>query len=150
MKVQDVRQAPVGLIMPGSAEDKRGGQDTQREFRRHMNELNSAEYEDHLRVLKGKIDEQGEIVARKMDLKELERYRRLVAEMLNETTSNAFVYMKMERYDIHGRHKTFSIIKRVNQKLDEMAQEVLREQTDNIRLLNMADEIRGLLVDLLL
>jgi uncharacterized protein YaaR (DUF327 family) len=44
----------------------------------------------------------------------------------------------------------YAVVKRINQKLDEMTAEVLREQTDNIRLLSIVDDIRGMLVDLLL
>jgi len=148
MKVRDVGQAMMDLPRPAATEERKGSQDAPKEFRRQMNELGSAEYEKHLRDLRERIQMQGVVVASKVDLKELEKYRRLVSELLNETTSNAYAYLKMDKFDARGRHKTFAIIKKVNQKLDEMAAEVLREQADNIRLMRMADDIRGLLVDL--
>ena len=150
MKVRDVGQVSMDMRMPVSIEDKKIGQDLSRGFRRQMNDCASAEYDKYLQQLQDNIKQQGELVANRTDMKELAKYRRLITELLNETTSNAYACYKLDRFDAHGRHQTFSIIKKVNQKLDEMAATVLDEQADNLQLLQMADDIRGMLVDLFL
>ena len=77
-------------------------------------------------------------------------YRRLIAELLDVTASNAYVCTKTSAFDTKGRRNVFVLIKKVNDRLEEMAQEILSEQKDNIRLLEMVDDIRGLLLDILL
>jgi uncharacterized protein YaaR (DUF327 family) len=40
------------------------------------------------------------------------------------------------------------VIRSINEKLEELTREMLSEQRDNIRILQMVDDIRGLLMDL--
>ena len=51
-------------------------------------------------------------------------------------------------FDAKGRRNVMVLIKKVNVMLDEMAQQILQEQSENIRLLEMVDDIRGMLVDI--
>ena len=62
--------------------------------------------------------------------------------------SNAYSLHKDGRHTARGR--TLALIKKINAKLDEMAQQVLCEQADNLKIMGMAEEIRGMLVDLYL
>ncbi len=119
-------------------------------FGQQMLQAGRFDYAEHISQLREKVEEQGLIVAKRVCLSELDKYRRLVGELLAETSSQAFSYLKKDQFDFYGRHKTFALIKKVNDKLAELAREVLNEQADNIRLLQMADDIRGLLVDIFL
>ena len=40
------------------------------------------------------------------------------------------------------------MIRTINEKLEELTREILSEQQDNLRILQMVDDIRGLLIDL--
>ncbi len=119
-------------------------------FRRSMtNETNNA-YLKHIESLIGNISEQGLVVAKRADMKELQKYRMMVTELINETVSNGFAFSKSANMSTRGRAKVFATIKTVNEKMDEMTKKLLNEETENINLLDDVDDIRGLLVDMYL
>ncbi len=119
-------------------------------FSRQLTKLNEQSYQKHLDALHESIYVAGQNVAQKANLKEFQHYRTLVARFIYEAVSNAYSFNKSERFDAHGRHSSSALIKKINAKLDEMAKEVLNEQADNLKLMGMAEEIRGMLVDLYL
>ena len=150
MKVADIRQASSsmqGVTNAGSAQPG-GAQDFA--FSRHMMDFSQAQHQKYIEDLKKKIFSQGENIKRKADISEFMQYRRLIAELLDIAASNAYVCTKTSAFDAKGRRNVFVLIKKVNAQMDEMAQEILSEQRDNIRLLEMVDDIRGLLLDILL
>lgn len=51
--------------------------------------------------------------------------------------------------DRRGRHRVYGMIKRVNSALDELAQELMKDEKDHLAILGKIDEIRGLLLDIL-
>ena len=51
--------------------------------------------------------------------------------------------------DRRGRHRVYGIIKLINENLDNLAEELLKEESDNLTILNKIGEIEGLLIDIL-
>lgn len=119
-------------------------------FRAKLTDLQGSQYEKYIENLAGDIVKQGEIVAKHADLREFHKYRELIRRLVDETASNAFSFSKFRKFDGRGRNKTFAIIKRINEKLDEMTQELLKNETDHIALLRSVDDIRGMLLDMLM
>lgn len=50
--------------------------------------------------------------------------------------------------DRRGRHRVYGIIRLVDEKLDELAQELVKDEHDKISILAKVGEIRGLLLDI--
>jgi uncharacterized protein YaaR (DUF327 family) len=150
MRVKDINQASNERIKSVSAEEKRSDKTAPMEFHRQLTDLNNANYENYIKELTDKIFEQGEIVAKKVDVHELQKYREMITQLLNETVSNAYAFSKTDKYDPRGRHKVFAMIKKVNDRLDQLTAEVLKKESDNIRMLDIVDDVRGLLVDIFL
>ena len=132
----------------GAAEEKLISTGFAQEFSRQKHDSDAAEYEQYLKALKSKILEQGEIIGKKADIAEFYKYRALISELLNETVSNAYLFSKTSQFDQRGRHKVFALIRKVNGKLDELAAKILKNEAENIRLLSIVDDIRGMIVDL--
>ena len=84
-----------------------------------------------------------------MDVKELERYRQLIREFLDEIVSNGYTFSKEDSYASRGRHRFTATVQIVDQTIDEMGRELLKEHADKIEILSKLDDIRGLLLDLL-
>ena len=150
MRVKELNQTSNELFMSIPADDKRSFKPAVLEFKRQLTSLSEANYERYIRELTDKIFEQGGIVAKKADIGELQKYRQLITQLLNETVSNAYVFSKTDKFDARGKHKVFASIRKVNEKLDQLTAEVLNEQSDNIKMLGIIDDVRGLLVDLFL
>lgn len=119
-------------------------------FSRHLSELSEAKYQEYLTQMLGSITEQGERMAKRADLSEFHRYRELIRKVLDETVSNGFAFRKYRKFDTRGRNKTFAIIQCINSKLDEMLRMLLAEEADHIALLSSVEDIRGMLVDMLM
>ncbi|MDL2224992.1 YaaR family protein [Eubacteriales bacterium OttesenSCG-928-M02] len=150
MRVKELSNIPRTTLGPSPAEEKRDMGGSGQNFQRHMSDVNSAEYERYLSDLSDRIQQQGELVGQKMDLAEYQKYRELIMELLNETASNSYMFFKQEKFDARGRHKILAVIRKVNSKLDELAATILEEQKDNIQTLAIMDDIRGMLVDILM
>ena len=107
-------------------------------------------YEQSVADLAKKINEQGAKLAGKINIAEMERYRALIADLLNEVVSHAYVFNKENTFDSRGRRKVYATIMKINEKLEEMAKDILQGSQDAIRIISMIDDIRGLIVDTLL
>jgi uncharacterized protein YaaR (DUF327 family) len=150
-----MKVATIGTISSGpqSVSSTGGGQPGAGQgfaFSRHMMDFSEAQYQRYIEDLKDRIYRQGDAIKRKADIAEFMQYRKLIAELLETAASNAYACTRTSTVDSRGRRNVFILIKKVNARLDEMAQQILSEQSDNLRLLEMVDDIRGLLVDILM
>lgn len=150
MRVKDINLKSTEILKNTATDEKKCMRPHPFEFHRQVTSLSKANYEKHIKDLTDQIYKQGAIVAKKVDMNELQKYRELITQLLNETVSNSYVFSKLDKFDSRGRHKVFAIIRKVNEKLDELTAEVLKDQSDNIRMLNIVDDVRGMLVDLFL
>lgn len=51
--------------------------------------------------------------------------------------------------DRRGRHRVYGIIRLIDKNLDDLAAELIKDEKDNISILNLVGEIRGLLLDII-
>lgn len=150
MKVEDVNHIVSDSRGYTAMKERPDGNATGLAFARQLTSLNEAQYERYVQDLQERIRKQGEKIKAKADLKAVMEYRALIGELLSEVANNAFAGHKTESFDMRGRHKMHFVIRSVNEKLEELTREILSDQQDNIRILQMVDDIRGLLVDLLM
>jgi len=107
-------------------------------------------YAARLAEMKKSIDEQGKLLADRVDVKEYEKYRRLIREFLDEIVSNGYTFSREDTYASRGRHRYIATVRIIDEKLDELGKEVMKEQADKIEILHKIDDIRGLLLDLMM
>lgn len=150
MKIADIGKIQKESQSVTAPHDKLQPEETGVSFRRHISDINDARYQEHIEELRERIFEQGEVIKKKSDINEFIKYRKLIAELMGEVAGNAYESSKTSSFDARGKHKVFVLIKKVNSKLDEMARQVLDSQSENIKLLQMVDDIRGMLVDMFL
>jgi uncharacterized protein YaaR (DUF327 family) len=74
----------------------------------------------------------------------------MISEFLEEVIGGSRKFTKRSLLDRRGRHKVYAMIKQVNDELDALAKEVLNSEKDNISIIKRLDDIRGLIMDLLL
>ncbi len=106
--------------------------------------------------LQGKIDAmlsditfQGNRIAEHMDIRDLRKYRELIREFLNEVVYRSHKFSRENFLDRKGRHRVYGLIKLIDANLDELAQELVKDEKDHITILSKIGEIRGLLLDIL-
>jgi uncharacterized protein YaaR (DUF327 family) len=65
-----------------------------------------------------------------------------------EIFANSHKFSRENLLDRRGRHRVYGIVKEVDTNLDELAQELLKDEKNQINILGKVDEIRGLLLDM--
>ena len=113
-----------------------------------VSHIENNELQEKLSGLMKDIEEQGSKIAKHMDIKDMKRYRNLVKEFMNEVTANSHAFSRENFLDRRGRHRVYGIVKEVDKSLDDLAQELLKDEKDNLAILNKIDDIRGMLLDI--
>ncbi|HCJ09491.1 MAG: YaaR family protein [Lachnospiraceae bacterium] len=113
-----------------------------------VSHIENSELQEKLSGLIKDIEEQGSKIAKHMDIRDMKRYRNLVKEFMNEVTANSHAFSRENFLDRRGRHRVYGIVKEVDKSLDDLAQELLKDEKDNLAILNKIDDIRGMLLDI--
>jgi uncharacterized protein YaaR (DUF327 family) len=98
--------------------------------------------------LMAQIDEQGKKIAKKTDIRDMRRYRELVRDLMNEIVYRSHGFSRENFLDKRGRHRVYGIVKLIDKNLDELAEELMKDEKDNISILSKIGEIEGLLLDI--
>ena len=107
-----------------------------------------SELQAHLNALMEQITEEGKKLAKKRDVKDMKHYRGLVKDFLNEIVSRSHEFSRENFLNKRGRHRVYGIIRLVDENLDALAQELMKDEKDNMEILNKIGEIQGLLLDI--
>ena len=91
---------------------------------------------------------QGEKLAKKRDVRDMKKYRGLIKEFMNEIINRSHEFSRENFLDRKGRHRVYGIIRLVDENLDELAQELMKDEQDHLSILAKIGEIRGLLLDI--
>jgi hypothetical protein len=113
-----------------------------------VSHIENSELQEKLSGLMKDIGEQGEKIAKHMDIRDMKRYRTLVKEFMNEVAANSHEFSRENFLDRKGRHRVYGIVKEVDKSLDDLAEELLKDEKDNLAILGKIDDIRGMLLDI--
>ena len=83
--------------------------------------------------LMSQIDEQGKKISTKKDIRDMRRYRELIKELLNEVIYRSHEFSRENFLDRRGRHRVYGIIRLVDKNLDELAEELMKDEQDTMK-----------------
>lgn len=136
----------ISPIQISRAVDKKSIKDT---FKLKLNELEQDQIRTELKNLYEKIESQSSKLSDKLFIDDLINYKKLVKEFLNITVNNSHVFFKENSLDRRGRHRVYSLVKKVDQELDELTQEFLDMENKRINILKRLNDIQGILMDIM-
>lgn len=110
--------------------------------------IEDASLQARLSTMMEEITMQGNRISKKMDVRDMKRYRSMIKEFMNEVVSRSHSFSRENFLDRRGRHRVYGIIRLVDETLDELAQELVKDEKDHIAILGKIGEIRGLLLDI--
>jgi uncharacterized protein YaaR (DUF327 family) len=110
--------------------------------------IEEAQLQQRLTSMMEEITMQGEKLAKHRDVKDMKKYRGLIKDFLNEIVNRSHEFSRENFLDRKGRHRVYGIIRLVDKNLDELAQELVKDEKDNLSILEKIGEIRGLLLDI--
>lgn len=138
--------------MKGSivAEERRAVDFLEKDFQANLQSFEAQKSQGKIKELMENIFEQGKKVGDKVDIKELNYYKKLISEFLYEVINSSSKFSKQSFLDRRGRHRVYAIIKKVDNELELLTQEVLKEEKNNIGILKSLEDIRGLILDVMM
>ncbi len=110
--------------------------------------IEEGELQTRLQGLMEEITMQGERLYKRRDVRDMKRYRGLIKEFLNEIVTRSHSFSRENFLDKRGRHRVYGIIRLVDENLDELAKELVKDEKDNLAILSKIGEIKGLLLDI--
>lgn len=113
-----------------------------------LRNIDKSDLQEKLTGLMKEIEEQGNKIAKHMDIKDMKKYRSAIKEFMNEVAANSHEFSRENFLDRRGRHRVYGIIREVDKNLDDLAQELMKEEKDHLAILGKIDDIRGLLLDI--
>lgn len=103
---------------------------------------------EHLTRLLGDISTAGDRVARSRNLRELARFKMLVKRFLQETVDYGLEMKQSHTWNRFGEGRRLKIVETIDERLVELAEDILNEEKESIDLLAKIGEIKGLLINL--
>ena len=113
-----------------------------------VSNIEEKDLQNKLGSLMDEITAQGERIAKHMDVTDMKKYRSLVKEFMNEVVTHCHEFSRENFLDRRGRHRVYGIVRLVDKNLDDLARELVKDEKDNLTILNKVGEIQGLLLDI--
>ena len=113
-----------------------------------ISNIEEKDLQEKLGNMMQEITEQGEKIAKHMDIKDMRKYRELVKGFLNEVVNRSHKFSRENFLDRRGRHRVYGIVKLVDKNLDELAGELVKEEKNHLEIVGRIDDIRVLLLDI--
>ena len=142
IKVNQIQQA-----MP--VEQTQQAQETDGTFKFTLvSRIEEQDLQNELANMMEEITRQGDKLSKHRDIKDMKRYRALIKDFLNEVVNRSHAFSRENFLDRKGRHRVYGIIRLIDENLDQLAQELVKDEQDNLAILSKIGEIRGLLLDI--
>ena len=113
-----------------------------------VSRIEEQELQNALANMMEEITRQGDKLAKHRDIKDMKRYRALIKDFMNEVVNRSHAFSRENFLDRKGRHRVYGIIRLIDENLDQLAQELVKDEQDNLAILSKMGEIRGLLLDI--
>ena len=142
MKISDITSVSSAAVT------KKTEKASSEEFSFTLNKVSDDKLMERLNSLMEDIAAQGKKLGEHMDIRDMKKYRSLVTDFINEVVTNSHEFSRENFLDRRGRHRVYGIVRQVDKNLDELAEELLKDEKDNLAILGKIDDIRGLLLDI--
>ena len=147
MKIDSSISQSTSLSMPRAASDV-GVRGASTDFSMELADQESSMSREAMDRLLEKIDEQGARLSKSPTYEELRSYRALIQSFIGEAVGGMYELHTQAGWDRLGRQKVYTSVRKIDKKLEEMAEHIRLGQADQLDIIASHDAIRGMLVDL--
>ena len=146
MKIDGMTPHGASVTMEHDHDEKTQGTDA--DFGAELFDQQDSFSTEQLEKMLQQIDEQGARLSRTPTYDELKNYRTLIKNFVGEAVSHMYELHTQAGWDRMGRQKVYTTVRKVDRKLEEMAEKIRLGQADQLDIIASHDAIRGMLVDL--
>ncbi len=143
----DIKVNQTTPVVPAAQTDTAQSSDGNFKFFLASN-IEEQELQVRLSSMMEEITRQGDKLSKKMDVRDMKRYRGLIKDFMNEVVNRSHKFSRENFLDKRGRHRVYGIIRQVDDNLNALAQELMKDEKDHLAILTKIGEIRGLLLDI--
>ena len=147
MKIDSTISQSTSMTMPRAASDV-GVRGAAADFGTELADQKSSMSREAMDRLLEKIVEQGARLSKSPTYEELRSYRALIQSFIGEAVDGMYELHRQAGWDRLGRQKVYTSVRKIDKKLEEMAEKIRLGQADQLSIIASHDAIRGLLVDL--
>jgi uncharacterized protein YaaR (DUF327 family) len=117
-------------------------------FQEMMNQKREDRQNERFNELLDHIDKQGKKLAEKQTIANLIDYKKMVKEFVSEAVDHGLKLEKQGGFRRGGRSKIFKIVKKIDEKLLDLTDEILDNEKKGLDVLSCVGEIQGLLINI--
>lgn len=103
---------------------------------------------EQLTRLIGNISEAGDRIARSRNLRDMAKFKMLVRRFLKDAVESGLELKQSHTWNQYGEGRRLKLVKTIDTKLVELAEDLLNNEKTAIDLLEKIGEIKGLLINL--
>ena len=147
MKIDNMTAQGPSISVSRSTEEERV-RDADADFGAELRSQEESVTTEQLDKLLKQIDEQGARPSRTPTYDELKSYRTLVKNFVGEAVNHMYELHTQAGWDRMGRQKVYTTVRKIDKKLEEMAEKIRLGQANQLDIIASHDAIRGMLVDI--
>ena len=147
LKVDSMTSHGPSLTMVHDKDDDRV-QDADTDFSTELMDQQDSLSTEQMEKLLKQIDEQGARLSKTPTYDELKSYRTLIKNFVGEAVNHMYELHTQSGWDRMGRQKVYTTVRKIDKKLEDMAEKIRLGQSDQLDIVASHDAIRGMLVDL--
>lgn len=141
------RRENTGAYIP-AASSKSEERSFSQSFGQQMDDQQRQEYRERVEALFGEIRKDAQNLLFKKNLAQFEAYRQRISVLLGEILHHAYLFESEKVRDGRGRERIYATVSVVDDKMKELGNDLLKENSEQLNLISRMDEIRGLIMDL--
>ena len=103
---------------------------------------------EEMETMLRKIDEQAARLSKTPTYDELKEYRTLIKNFVGAAVSNMYEVHTSAGWDRMGRQRVYTTVRKIDRKLEDMAERIRLGQSEQLDVIAAHDAIRGMLVDI--
>ena len=103
---------------------------------------------EEMEAMLKKIDDQASRLTKTPTYDELKEYRMLIKDFISAAISNMYEVHTSAGWDRMGRQRAYTTVRKIDSKLEEMAEKIRLGQSEQLDIIASHDAIRGMLVDI--
>ena len=147
MKIDNMTAQGPSISVSRSTEEERVS-DADADFGAELRSQEESVTTEQLDKLLKQIDEQGARLSRTPTYDELKSYRTLIKNFVGEAVNHMYELHTQAGWDRMGRQKVYTTVRKIDKKLEEMAEKIRLGQANQLDIIASHDAIRGMLVDI--
>ncbi len=105
-------------------------------------------HNEQITRLLGDITAAGDRMARSRNLRDMAKFKMLVRRFLKEAVETGLELKQSHTWNQYGEGRRLKVVQTIDEKLVELAQDLLDEEKSTVDMLEKIGEIKGLLINL--